>query len=307
MDFPIVELVDDELSESWLIQHFHPEGLKCPHCQAGVAEARSLRQTQASQLEVYRCLDCQGVYNLYSGTVFQAKQLTPSQVVLLLRGACKGEPSAAIAREIGVSRQTVLSIRRCLQGNACTIQPTTATDDDQTETDELYQNAGEKSDPHTNPAFPPRRRANKKKGHGTYDNDRPPIVGTIGRDTGHARLRVVHHSDAETLENHVHTFTQATAQLYTDEWRGYNHVIRSHATVCHGQKEWARDDDGDGIREVHTNTAEGMWTTVRNFLRPFRGVHKKFLSGYIAICEFGINLKRITHQFISQLVACTNS
>ena len=61
------------------------------------------------------------------------------------------------------------------------------------------------------------------------------------------------------------------------------------------------------IREVHTNTAEGMWTTVRNFLRPFRGVHKKFLSGYIAICEFGINLKRITRQFISQLVTCTSS
>jgi hypothetical protein len=31
----------------------------------------------------------------------------------------------------------------------------------------------------------------------------------------------------------------------------------SHATVRHGVHEWARDDDGDGRREVHGNTCEG--------------------------------------------------
>jgi transposase len=33
---------------------------------------------------------------------------------------------------------------------------------------------------------------------------------------------------------------------------------RPHATVCHAEGEWARDDDGDGIREVHDNTMEGL-------------------------------------------------
>ncbi len=75
-----------------------------------------------------------------------------------------------------------------------------------------------------------------------------------------------------------------------------------HHTVCHGQKEWARDDDGDGIREVHTNTIEGLWTSARNFLRPFRGVHKKYLHGYLAMCEHKINLKRISPAFIARLV-----
>mgnify|MGYP006429859499 CR=1 FL=1 len=50
------------------------------------------------------------------------------------------------------------------------------------------------------------------------------------------------------------------------------------------------------------NTIEGLWTTLRNFLRPFRGVHKKHLAGYVAICEFAINLKRITPAFIAALV-----
>jgi hypothetical protein len=42
---------------------------------------------------------------------------------------------------------------------------------------------------------------------------------------------------------------------------------------------------------------------VRNFLRMFRGVHKKYLSGYVAMCEFSINLKQVTPAFISSLVA----
>jgi transposase-like protein len=166
---------------------------------------------------------------------------------------------------------------------------------------------GKKSEVHLNPSDPPRRRANKRRGHGNYSNDRPPIVGTIGRESGQVRLRVVHRTDRKTLETHVHQFTQVSAQVYTDEWRGYHRIGRSHASVCHGRKEWAKDADGDGINEVHTNTVEGMWTTVRNFLRPLRGVHKKYLDGYIAICEFSINLRCITCHFISQLVACTNS
>ena len=86
MDFPILDLIDNESATEWLVNHFHPNGLKCPHCQASVEEARPFRQTTASQLTVYRCLSCDGVYNLYSSTVFQQKQFTPAQVVLLPTG-----------------------------------------------------------------------------------------------------------------------------------------------------------------------------------------------------------------------------
>ncbi|MGZ9223042.1 MAG: hypothetical protein ACXW4Q_13115 [Anaerolineales bacterium] len=82
-----------------------------------------------------------------------------------------------------------------------------------------------------------------------------------------------------------------------------HHIIREHSTVCHAEHEWARDADGDGIREVQTNTAEGMWTDVRNFLRPFKGVHKDYLSSYVAMAEFRRNLKRVSPKFIAALVA----
>ena len=70
-------------------------------------------------------------------------------------------------------------------------------------------------------------------------------------------------------------------------------------------KEWARDDDGDGIREVHVNSVEGMCADVRTFLRPFKGVHKRYLSGYVALAEFKRNLKRISPDFIAALVVRT--
>lgn len=161
---------------------------------------------------------------------------------------------------------------------------------------------GKKGELHADPDDPPRKRANKQRGHGTYDNDRPPIVGTVGRESGQVRLRVVHNTDRKTLEAHVHRFTLEETTCYTDEWNAYNHIIREHSTVCHADHEWARDDDGDGVREVHTNTAEGMWTDVRNYLRPFKGVHKRYLSGYVAVAEFRRNLKRISPAFIFALV-----
>lgn len=129
------------------------------------------------------------------------------------------------------------------------------------------------------------------------------MVGTIGRQSGRCRLRVREHTDGATLRAHVHHYTRSQARCYTDEWQGYEGLHRLHPTVCHGQKEWARDDDGDGVREVHINTIEGLWTAVRNFLRPFRGVHKKYLKYYLAMCEHRLNRKRISPAFIAGLVA----
>ena len=68
MNFPILDLVDDELAIDWLLKDFHLHGLKWPHCGAGVVEIRHFRQTATSQLTVHQCLQCQGIYNLYSST-----------------------------------------------------------------------------------------------------------------------------------------------------------------------------------------------------------------------------------------------
>jgi hypothetical protein len=85
MDFPIIDLLDTDASSAWIERYFHLQGLRCPHCQATREQARFFRVNRGSGLTVYRCLHCDGIYDLYSRTLFADSQLTPEQVVLLLR------------------------------------------------------------------------------------------------------------------------------------------------------------------------------------------------------------------------------
>lgn len=144
MDFPITDLMSEKASTEWIMEHFHPQGLRCPHCDAAWAEASEFRRTRRSKLIVYRCRRCRGIYNLYSGTIFAARQLRPAQVVLLVRGVLKGESAASLARELGMSRTTVTELRHLLQANAAQLQIETPLSDNVVEADELFQNAGEK-------------------------------------------------------------------------------------------------------------------------------------------------------------------
>ena len=34
MEFPIIDLLSPEASEEWLLEYFHPAGLKCPKCKS---------------------------------------------------------------------------------------------------------------------------------------------------------------------------------------------------------------------------------------------------------------------------------
>jgi hypothetical protein len=138
------------------------------------------------------------------------------------------------------------------------------------------------------------------------------VAGVVGRESGQVRLQVIDHADRETLEDFVQRTTAEGTMLYTDEWQAYNHVPetgRGLGQVCHtpGRREWARDDDGDGVREVHNNTLEGIWTGVRNFLRIFRGVSKWYLDQYIAIFQWSHNLKTATDAFLGSLLGVQTS
>ena len=84
--------------------------------------------------------------------------------------------------------------------------------------------------------------------------------------------------------------------------RPFQGVGLGHATVSHVAHEWARDDDGDGMREVHDNTLEGLWTGLRNYLRTFRGVSKHYLAQYVAIFQWAYNIKAVTDGFLRVLM-----
>ena len=56
---------------------------------------------------------------------------------------------------------------------------------------------------------------------------------------------------------------------------------------------------------LHCNTMEGIWTGLRNFLRPFRGVHKEYLAHYVIMFQWSYNLKAVTDVFLRFLIGCS--
>ena len=84
-----------------------------------------------------------GVYGVYGDCVCEqtAASGTGDSAVAWV---CKGESTASLSRELGVAYDTVHHLRQDLQANAIRLQPDTPLPDEVTETDEMFQNAGEK-------------------------------------------------------------------------------------------------------------------------------------------------------------------
>lgn len=289
--FPIQSLMDEQACYHYLLEVLHPQGLCCPQGHLLPAD-QAPHDTHRAPVMDYRCKTCGAVFNLFANTIWSKSRYSCANIVLILRGFAQGTPTAHLAQELGLDRTHLLALRHEIQQLI----------------EGRFPNAGEKGRKHEEPDDPPRRRANKVKGHGTWDRDRPPIVGVVGRESGLIGLQVCHHSDRETLQPFVEDHTGDDVTVYTDEWQAYDHLDetgRTHASVCHlpGQREWARDGDGDGVREVHCNTMEGIWTGLRNFLRFFRGLNKEYLSQYIAIFQVAHNFKRITPTLLRAMMS----
>jgi transposase len=161
---------------------------------------------------------------------------------------------------------------------------------------------GKHSTPQPDPADPPRRRAHQRKGQGTYANDRPPMISVVSRDTGEHRFWVCDQANTHTGSALIAANVPAgRTTRYTDAWQSDRGSHPSHATVRHGVREWARDDNGDGPCEVHCHTCEGAGASLRTYLRPFRGVHKPYLHLYVATDEAMVNTKRITPTLVRRM------
>jgi hypothetical protein len=252
----------------------------------------------------YRCIGRGRVFDAFTGTSLAGTHRRPAEIVLILRGFARGVPAAQPAREPGRDREHPLGPRRRLQDNASRWLGRNPLGDEVAEADEMYQNAGEKGIEHPDPGDPPRRRANRRRGHGSFANDRPPVAGMVGRESGEVRLEVVDSAGSAELDEFVDRSGLGGTAVNTDAWVGYNRVGGRHGripvSVDHSgpKSTWAIDADGDGVREVHCSTMEGTWTGLRDFPRPFRGVSKWCASQHVAMFEWGHNIKEATDEFL---------
>jgi len=282
----------------------HPQGLNCLSGHA-LPAGQVPHDRKRSPIVKYKCRECGRVFHIFTGTDLSGSHYNCSQIVLILRGFLQGQTTQHIAEELGLDYGTLLSCRHRIQRRGFAHLITTALPDDEAEMDEMFQNAGEKGAKKDSITDPPRQRGNQRKGKGTMANDRPPIVGTVGRSSAQIRLKVCDNTQQITIQPQVESTTLPTTTVFTDESDAYNRIPasgRERQTVCHSQGEYARDDDGDGFYEVHCNTMEGIWVGLRNFLRPFRGIHKKYLYLYVAMFEWSHNLRWIDFDFLRLLL-----
>jgi transposase-like protein len=108
-------------------------------------------------------------------------------------------------------------------------------------------------------------------------------------------IRMLENVQQTTLKPIIETTVSKGSLIYSDEYDIYSRLEQwgyAHQTVCHSAGEYARDDDGDGFCEVHVNTIEGVWSLLRSWLRPHRGISQEKLPQYLGFFEFVHNARK---------------
>src|SRR3954469_4839119 len=150
-----------------------------------------------------------------------------------------------------------------------------------------------------------RRRLRGAPGRGTLAKEKPPILGLLQRG-GEVVLLMLPDVRQVTIRPVIEATVAKGALVHTDEYDVYGRLEEwgyGHETVCHARGEYARDDDGDGFCEVHVSTMEGVWSLLRSWLRPHRGVSQEKLPLYLAFFEFVHNARCRGRALLGELVA----
>ena len=112
---------------------------------------------------------------------------------------------------------------------------------------------------------------------------------------GEVVIQMLANVQQKTIKPMIQATVSAGTLIYTDEYDIYARLEAwgyVHKSVCHSAGEYARDEDDDGFCEVHVNTMEGVWSLLRSWLRPHRGISQENLPLYLGFFEFVHNARK---------------
>jgi transposase len=75
-------------------------------------------------------------------------------------------------------------------------------------------------------------------------------------------------------------------------WKCTRSWCSLHKHVNHGRGACARDEDGDGLCEVHVHTMEDFWSLLRSWLCPPRGISQAQLPRYLGVFACVHNVRK---------------
>ncbi|MCH9025889.1 MAG: IS1595 family transposase [Proteobacteria bacterium] len=248
----------------------------CPKC--GGMDVYQMQSRKGGREKHYRwrCRDCNSLYSVRTGTVFEDSRIP-------LRHWCFGFWRAATSKKgvsaLEIKRQTGLSYKSALfllhrirfamaptDGN-----PLTGT----VEIDETH--VGGK----------PRHPRDKREAW----SNKTPVMAMVERG-GRVRAMVLPDVSAKTLKIAIRDNVDRRAKIMTDEAKQYRGIGREyeggHHTVKHSAGEYVRGD-------VTTNTVESYFAIVKRGLSGiYHSVSKKHLHRYLAEYEFRYNGRKLS-------------
>src|SRR6266571_6791310 len=244
---------DDASCLDWLVGHFYPNGkdglVPCPKCE------RETKHYRVKNRTCYECQFCGHQEYPMRGTIFEGSSTSLRlwfHAMYLMASTRCGISAKQLEREIGVSYPTAWrmfrQIRSMLDQDDLTLGGTV-------EMDESFFGGKDKW-----------KHEVKRPHIGTGNVSKTTVVGMLqrseGSTSGKVIAKVTDGSRASDLIPHAKSRVLPEATIYTDEYRSYRTLAGlgyDHQRVNHKQGVYV---DGN----VHTNTIEGFWATVKRGL-----------------------------------------
>jgi transposase len=290
----LIKVIDKGKVVKLLRNIIYPDGIKCPICGNRKINRKSKKHTFPRQ---YKC-SCGHCFSETDGTILRhcrINQIGIVKVFLVIILICLKLSINSISKMLEINRKTAFRLGESIFGNLYAKRRKLIFEGE-SEIDEVYITSGSKGRELEHRKG--RKRSLKLRGRGTYNKDKPPILGIVNRNTHLIQLFVCLNVIVETVKPLIRNVLSLGSIVYTDEYSIYNWLIDfgyNHRVVSHSSGFYAIDLDQDGINETHCNTIEGIWSLLRQYLRQFRGISKEKLKYYVNFFEYSYNSNKLNY------------
>lgn len=133
------------------------------------------------------------------------------------------------------------------------------------------------------------RRRGTKRGRGT---SKQAIFGIISRNQEQVRVWQVPNAQTRTTFPLIRSTAVVGSAIYTDGFKGYRRLPR------YGYRhDWVDHDAGEYVRgDVHTQTLDGYWGLLKNWMAAKGGIQRRRLHLFIGEHVWRYNFRHLTRK-----------